>query len=126
MSTDLQRADDLLAFNRFYTGRIGVLGDKLLSSRLSLTESRLLWELAQGDAVPHQGVSASALVRELQLNAGCLSRLLAGLRARGLVKAQTAPHDKRQTLLSLTAAGRRAFAPLDKRSQAQAASLLAA
>ena len=114
-------AEALRAFNRFYTRRIGVLGDKLLSSRFSLTESRVLWELEH-----EPGLTATALVQRLQLDAGYLSRLLAGLRERGLVKAQRAPHDGRQTLLSLSAAGRRAFAPLDRRSQQQAAELLGA
>lgn len=109
----------LRAFNRFYTRRIGVLHDRLLATDFSLGESRLLYELAHSP-----GLTATALAHELGLDAGYLSRLLAGLRERGLVKAQRAPHDGRQTLLSLTAAGRRAFAPLDQRSHAQAADLL--
>lgn len=114
-----RHAEALRAFNRFYTRRIGVLGEKLLSSRFSLTESRVLWELAH-----EPGLTATALVQRLQLDAGYLSRLLARLRECGLVKAARAAHDGRQTLLSLSAAGRRAFAPLEKRSQEQAAELL--
>ena len=114
-------AEALRAFTRFYTRRIGVLGERLLSTRFTLAESRLLWELAHAP-----GHTASALARELQLDAGYLSRLLTGLRERGLVKAQRAPHDGRQTLLSLTSAGRRAFAPLERRSQEQAVALLGA
>ncbi len=119
------RAATLRAFNRFYTRKIGVPGDTLLSTRFSLTESRLLWELAQAPK-GSPGLTATALVRNLQLDAGYLSRLLASLRERGLVKARRAAHDGRQTLLSLTAAGARAFASLDKRSQEQASALLAA
>ncbi len=100
-----------------------MLGDKLLSSRFSLTESRVLWELAHAAA---SGLTATALARDLQLDTGYLSRLLASLRERGLVKSQRAPHDARQNLLALTAAGRRAFAPLDRRSQQQACELLGA
>lgn len=114
-----RHAEALRAFNRFYTRRIGVLGEKLLSSRFSLTESRVLWELAH-----EPGLTATALVQRLQLDAGYLSRLLARLRERGLVKAERAAYDGRQTLLCLSAAGRRAFAPLEKRSQQQAAELL--
>ena len=114
-----RHAEALRAFNRFYTRRIGVLGDKLLSSRFSLTESRLLWELAH-----EPGLTATTLVQRLQLDAGYLSRLLARLRERRLIKAERAAHDGRQTLLSLSAAGRRAFAPLERRSQQQAAELL--
>ena len=116
-------AKSLRAFNRFYTGRIGVLGSGkgggLLAPRFSLTESRLLWELAQ-----RPGLSASDLVRNLALDAGYLSRLLATLRGRGLVRARRSAQDGRQWPLSLTAAGRRAFAWLDQASQAQALSLL--
>ena len=118
-----QHAQALRAFNRFYTGRIGVLGSGmgggLLASRFSLTESRLLWELAH-----RPGLSAGDLARELALDAGYLSRLLAGLRGQGLVHAQRSPLDGRQWRLSLSAAGRRAFAPLEQASQAQALSLL--
>jgi DNA-binding MarR family transcriptional regulator/GNAT superfamily N-acetyltransferase len=110
----------LRAFNRFYTRRIGVLNEHLLDTRFSLPESRVLWELAHSP-----GTSASALARELELDAGYLSRLLASLRERGLVKAQRAADDGRRTLLTLSAAGRRAFAPLDRRSQQQMAGLLA-
>jgi DNA-binding MarR family transcriptional regulator/GNAT superfamily N-acetyltransferase len=121
MQTLPQHAQALRAFNRFYTRRIGVLSEGLLNTRLSLTESRLLWELAQ-----QPGLTAKALVHELQLDAGYISRLLAGLRERGLVKAQRASHDGRQSLLSLTAVGKRAFASLDQRSQSQASELLGA
>jgi DNA-binding MarR family transcriptional regulator/GNAT superfamily N-acetyltransferase len=116
-----QRAEALRSFTRFYTRHVGVLGDKLLSSRFSLTESRVLWELAHASA---GALTATDLTCELQLDAGYLSRLLAGLRERGLIKAQRSPRDARQSLLSLTAAGRRAFAPLERRSQQRASALL--
>ena len=118
--SDLSRhAQGLRAFNRFYTGRIGVLGAGLLASRFSLTESRLLWELAQ-----RPGLSARDLARELSLDAGYISRLLASLRGQGLVRAQRSVQDGRQWHLSLSAAGRRTFAALDKRSQEEARALL--
>ena len=115
-----QRVDTLRAFNRFYTRRIGVLHEGLLRSRFTLTESRLLWELAHRD-----GLTATALARELELDAGYLSRLLRSLKERGLLKSTRAKDDARHQPLSLTAAGRRAFAPLDKRSRADVAALLA-
>ncbi|MET0519816.1 MAG: GNAT family N-acetyltransferase [Burkholderiaceae bacterium] len=108
------------AFNRFYTRRIGVLDEGLSKTGFSLTQARLLWELA------HQPqLSASALARELRLDLGYLSRLLQGLKKRGLVKARKHAADGRQSLLSLSAAGRRAFAPLDQGSQAQTGEMLA-
>lgn len=118
MSTDAAIAS-VRAFNRFYTRRIGVLDEGLAQTEFTLPEARLLWELA------HQPqLSAVALSRELQLDAGYLSRLLRSLRERGLVRARPHPADARQSQLSLTAAGRRAFAPLDQGSQAQTAAML--
>ena len=114
-----QHAQSLRAFNRFYTGRIGMLGAGLLASRFSLTESRLLWELAH-----RPGLSARDLARELGLDAGYISRLLANQRGQGLVRAQRSAQDGRQWHLSLSAAGRRAFALLDQRSQEAARALL--
>ena len=109
----------LRAFNRFCSGPISGLSGGLRASRFSLTESRLLWELAQ-----RPGLTAAELARDLSLNAGYLSRLLASLRGQGLVLAQRSLLDGRQWRLSLSAAGRRAFAALDRASQAQALSLL--
>lgn len=113
------RCDALRNFNRFYTRRIGVLHERLLNTRFTLAESRLLWELAHTP-----GVTATALATQLDLDAGYLSRLLRSLKDRGLVTVSRAPGDARQQLLSLSAAGRRAFAPLDKRSRQQNAQLL--
>ncbi len=115
------RIDAVRAFNRFYTRRIGVLHEGLLDSAFTLTESRLLWELAHAEAL-----TATELARTLELDAGYLSRLLTGLKARGLVRSTRSKHDARQQPLSLTAAGRRAFAPLDTRSRDEVGALLGA
>ena len=118
--TDTRRIEALREFNRFYTRRIGVLHEGLLDTEFSLTESRLLWELA------HRGsTTAAELARELDLDAGYLSRLLRGFKQRGLVKTQRSKDDGRHLLLTLTAAGRKAFAPLDDRSRSEVAALLA-
>jgi DNA-binding MarR family transcriptional regulator/GNAT superfamily N-acetyltransferase len=115
------RIEALREFNRFYTRRIGVLHEGLLATEFTLTESRLLWELAH-----RSSTTASELARELDLDAGYLSRLLGGFRRRGLVKAMPAPDDARQRRLALTPAGRKAFAPLDERSRRDTGALLAA
>jgi DNA-binding MarR family transcriptional regulator/GNAT superfamily N-acetyltransferase len=117
---DPGRVASLRGFNRFYTGRIGALHEGLLRTEFSLTESRLLWELAH-----RAPVTAAELARELELDPGYMSRLLAGLRRRGLIKSARSKDDARQSLLSLSAAGRRAFAPLDERSQQEVSALLA-
>lgn len=128
MDTDDQVAPEqveaLRRFSRFYTRQVGLLHEHLLDSRFTLPQARVLWELAQQPA--QAGISASALARQLDLDAGYLSRLLAGLKSRGLVRSQASTADGRQTLLRLSAAGRKAFAPLDQQSQRRTASLLAA
>ena len=112
--------DAVRRFNRFYTRRIGVLREGLLGSPYRLTEARLLYELAQGGQA-----TASALGRDLGLDLGYLSRLLQGLKRRGLVRARRAAHDGRQSLLTLTAKGRQAFAVLDSRSRDATGAMLA-
>ena len=108
-------------FNRFYTRRIGVLHEKLADTRFSLAESRLLWELA------HRGrTTAAELARDLDLDPGYVSRLLRTLKEAKLIRTERAAEDARHLHLSLTAAGRRAFAPLDRRSEADVSALLAA
>ena len=114
------RVEVIREFNRFYTRRIGVLHEGLLDTRFTLTESRLLWELAHRDSV-----TATELSRELSLDAGYLSRLLGGFKQRGLIKSTRSKEDARHVRLSLSAAGRRAFAPLNTRSQADVRGLLA-
>ena len=119
-SGDAARIDAIRRFNRFYTRRIGVLHEGLLHSKFSLTESRLLWELAHRDQL-----TATELARELELDAGYLSRLLRAFKERGLLRSARAKADARHQHLSLTAAGQRAFAPINTRSQADVSALLA-
>lgn len=110
----------LRAFNRFYTRKIGVLDESLLSSPFSLTQARVLFELAQRGQT-----GANEIGNHLGLDAGYLSRMVRGFVDDGLVARKPSTHDRRRTLLSLTVAGRQAFAKLDRRSRAQAAAMLA-
>jgi DNA-binding MarR family transcriptional regulator/GNAT superfamily N-acetyltransferase len=107
------------AFNRFYTQRIGVL-DRYLGSDFSLTEVRVLYELAH-----RKQLTASDLVRELALDPGYLSRMLKRFEERGWLTRHAAAHDARQSLLTMTAEGHAAFAPLQQKSREEAAALLA-
>jgi DNA-binding MarR family transcriptional regulator/GNAT superfamily N-acetyltransferase len=116
-----QRVAAVRRFNRFYTRRIGVLQEGLLHTPFTLTESRLLWELAH-----RTSATASELATALDLDAGYLSRLLRTFRERGLVRTTPSKDDARAQQLSLTAAGRKAFAPLDERSQREVTGLLGA
>ena len=106
-------------FNRFYTRQMGLLDEGLLRSPFSLTEVRVLYEIAHRTAP-----TAGALGQELGLDAGYLSRILLRLRKAGLVSATPAAGDRRQRLLALTARGRRAFGALDARSSREVAVLL--
>lgn len=109
----------LRGFNRFYTQRIGVL-DPYLGSESSLTEVRVLYELAHRDQP-----TATELGRDLALDAGYLSRILGRFEARGWLARVPSPADARQSLLKLTEAGHAAFAPLQQKSRDEAAALLA-
>jgi DNA-binding MarR family transcriptional regulator/GNAT superfamily N-acetyltransferase len=114
-----ERIGTVRQFNRFFTRQIGVLREGLLHSPYSLTEARILFELGQSNQV-----TASKLGRELGLDAGYLSRILARLEQQGLLEKVRSENDGRQLLLSLTAAGREAFALLDQRSREEVAEML--
>jgi DNA-binding MarR family transcriptional regulator/predicted N-acetyltransferase YhbS len=106
-------------FNRVFTRRIGVLREGLLHSRYSLSEARILFELAQ-----REDRSASDLSRELGLDPGYLSRILVRLEGQGLIARARSENDGRRRILSLTSAGKDAFAMLDTRSREEVAEML--
>lgn len=108
-------------FSRFYTGRLKLLDTKLLQTEFSLTEGRVLYELAH-----REGLAAADLVKELGLDAGYVSRILRKFERRGFISRETSGRDARRALLTLTPAGRTAFEPLDRGSEEQVASLLSA
>ncbi|MDQ0394809.1 bifunctional helix-turn-helix transcriptional regulator/GNAT family N-acetyltransferase [Labrys monachus] len=113
------QVDAVRAFSRFYTRQIGLLDEGLLASPFSLTEARVLYELAHRD-----GPTAAELGRDLGLDAGYLSRLLRKFEERGLIARTASPADARQSEIALTAAGGEAFAPLNEASHRQASALL--
>jgi DNA-binding MarR family transcriptional regulator/GNAT superfamily N-acetyltransferase len=106
------------AFNRFYTRQIGVL-DGMASSPFSLAEARVLYELAH-----REQPTATEIRKKLGLDAGYISRILQDFERRKLVTREQSKTDERQRFLSLTAKGRRAFAPLDERSNRDMAAML--
>ena len=106
-------------FNRFYTRRIGALGEGHLDTPFSLTEARVVYELAQ-----RATATATDLGQELGLDAGYLSRILRGFQERGLIDRRPSATDARQTHLSLTDAGRAAFAQLDAAARRDVAAML--
>ena len=108
------------AFTRFYTRILDVLDEGLLHTPYSLTEARLIYELAHQD----QGMETTELRRALGIDPGYLSRVLARFATDGLVARERSPQDGRRQVVRLTAAGRKAFAVLDRRSVEQVAGLL--
>jgi DNA-binding MarR family transcriptional regulator/ribosomal protein S18 acetylase RimI-like enzyme len=108
------------AFNRFYTSKLGFLDQQLLNSPFSLSEARVLYELAN-----RQSPSAKDIGTELGLDAGYLSRIVQKFDENGLIARKPYPADRRQYQLSLTAKGRQAFAKLDRSSHDEVAGILA-
>jgi len=106
-------------FNRFYTRHIGVLHEHLLKSDYSLTEVRVLYELAHREAP-----TASELMKDLGLDRGYLSRLLADFEKRGLIERETSAQDARLSHIRLTRKGKAAFAPLDEASSREVSAML--
>jgi len=119
MAVSRDQISAVRAFNRDYTRRIGVLSEGLLDSPYSLTEVRVMYEIAH-----RPGVLAAALADELGLDRGYLSRILKGFEAKRLLARTASAADARRRHLRLTPAGRRVFAPLDRRSQRQVRSML--
>ena len=105
------RTEQVRRFNRLYTREIGVLTEGLLRSPFSLTEARVLYEIAH-----LRDPTANQLCKQLGLDAGYVSRIIAEFRERGLVSRDVAQTDRRQHILSLTRKGRAEFATLDQRS----------
>ena len=116
---DAQRVAAVRCFNRFYTQKLGVLQHAWLDSPFSLTEARVLYEIKQRDRA-----TASDIAHDLGLDAGYLSRILDRLHKSGLIRKEIAAGDGRQRVLSLTASGRDAFDPLERRTEREIGALL--
>jgi DNA-binding MarR family transcriptional regulator/GNAT superfamily N-acetyltransferase len=121
MSQDCdQQISAVRAFNRFYTRKLGVLDQQLLKSPFSLSEARVLYELAH-----REDLAAKQIGIELGLDPGYLSRIIQNFDENELITRKPLPADRRQYRLSLTAKGRQAFAKLDRRSHEEVAAMLA-
>jgi len=106
-------------FNRFYTRQIGVLNGGFLQSPFSLTEVRVLYELAH-----RERTTATELIQELGIDAGYLSRMLRVFHRTGLLERRGSSADRRQTELKLSAKGRREFGKLEARQRVDVARML--
>lgn len=114
-----ERAGIVRSFNRFYTRQIGVLHEHLLESPFSLTEVRILYELAN-----RSSLTSADLCRELGLNAGYVSRVLKGFERKGLITKTPSASDRRAAQLQLTEQGRATYKPLDEASQREVVAML--
>lgn len=120
MEADKTRyVEEVRRFNRFYTRQIGVLQGNLLKSPFSLTEARVIYELAH-----REQTTAAELGKSLGLDAGYLSRMLRDFKRQGLIDKQASQVDGRQSLIHLTEAGREAFAVLNARSHNEIEAML--
>src|SRR5215471_20004096 len=110
---DLPHAGDpvqtIRCFNRLYTRQIGVLQEHLLDSQFSLTEVRVLYEIAH-----RENAAAKDLCHDLGLDRGYVSRMLQNFEKHGWVKITPSADDRRRQFLSLTARGRNVFDPLER------------
>ena len=106
-------------FNRLYTRIIGTLREGLLNSEYSLSEARVLYELAT-----RQESTAREIARDLELDAGYLSRILRKFEGAGLLSRKASADDGRQSILKLTRQGKTAFSEVDQRSNDEAQHLL--
>jgi DNA-binding MarR family transcriptional regulator/N-acetylglutamate synthase-like GNAT family acetyltransferase len=101
-------------FNRFYTKQLGVLNEGLLESPFTLSEARIIYELAN-----RAKATATELANELAMDAGYLSRTLRSLESRKILVRKTSTSDARQSVLELAPTGRREFENLDRLSRNQ-------
>lgn len=116
---DLESVNAVRAFNRFYTRRIGVLQERPFESPFSLTEVRILYEIAHC-----KDVTAAFLCKQLGLDAGYVSRTLRRLEERRLIQRATSISDARQSVVGLTRLGQQTFAALDAKSSSDVGDLL--
>jgi DNA-binding MarR family transcriptional regulator/N-acetylglutamate synthase-like GNAT family acetyltransferase len=115
------RISEIRRFSRFYTKRIGLLSDGILGSDHSLSEARVIYELAQREVS-----SGAEIAEELGLDRGYVSRILRSLERQGLVTKARSKHDRRRIHVSLSPTGRDTYERLNSGSREQIASLLGA
>jgi DNA-binding MarR family transcriptional regulator/N-acetylglutamate synthase-like GNAT family acetyltransferase len=113
--------DEVRSFNRFYTREIGLLNRSLPATDLSLSEARVLYELAQA---PQRGRTAAEIGRTLGMDKAHLSRIVARFLARGLATSQVSPDHRKHRLLTLTDAGGKVFAVAEAAARTQVDALL--
>ena len=114
-----QKVQRMRAFNRFYTEKMGLLTNHFLDTRFTLTQARILFELAY-----HQETTATRLIQELHIDPGHLSRILGTFEKDGLIRRSKSESDSRQRIVKLTSAGKKEFNILNERSSNEIKQLL--
>lgn len=114
-----EKVEAVRRFDRFYTNRLGLLKPGYLKTQFPLTQARVIYELAQRD-----DLTASALIRTLEIDAGYLCRILSAFEQDGYIQKSPSKTDSRHRILKLTAKGRRAFSVLNERSNQRTATAL--
>lgn len=114
--SDIALIETARDFNRFYTNFLGLLNKAYLDSPYTLTDARILFEIGS-----HDGVSATALARDLHLDPAYLSRILKRFRAEELIETSPDPADLRSQIITVTDRGREQFEELGRRANAQIA-----
>lgn len=115
----MEQITQVRSFNRSYTQILGLLNDRILESPLSLTESRIIYELAEKGAS-----SAKVLSTNLGIDKGYLSRTLKRLDKQGYLLIQISEQDKRSKLLALSEKGKLLFQKVNQLSEQQISGLL--
>ena len=110
---------EVRAFNRFYTGQIGLLEEQFADGPLTLPEARVLYEI---DARGH--TTARDLLRQLRMDRGYLSRILRKFADAELTAISPTPGDRRSNTLALTSDGDIIVERLNQRSDDAVAGLI--
>ena len=105
-----ESAEAARSFNRYLVRRIGILDEYHLYSRFSLTQARILYELAH--APGH--LTATHLRKSLSLDAGYLSRILETFGSERLITRRVSSSDARQVFIQITRKGRTEYAALNQ------------
>ncbi|MGH1633165.1 hypothetical protein IGI69_000705 [Enterococcus sp. DIV1083b] len=97
-----EQINEVRKFNRFYAVVLGVLDNRLLETKISLIEGRILFEINE----TKENCIASDIVKRLNIDKSYLSRVLKKLEKNGLIKRQIFTNDNRKFQLCMTDEGR--------------------
>lgn len=106
-------------FNRFYTAILGVVNNHILESEYSITEARIIYELANCN-----GVTAREIKEKLHIDEGYMSRIISGFVKNGILQKKQSENDKRVYMLELTLKGRKIYNLINQRSDKQIENLI--